>query len=181
MNNTKTIKITEEIFSWVESLVFAVVILVVVNSFLFRTTVVDGKSMEPTLHDKEYLIVSKLFYNEPKKGDIITFYSAHYWNEVLVKRVIANEGDILDIDRDTGNVSINGQTINEPYISERIRYIEDVDMPYTVPEGCVFVMGDNRNHSTDSRSTTVGPVKYESIIGKVLLRVFPFNKIGAVK
>lgn len=177
----KTIKIAEEVFGWVESLVFAVVILVIVNSFFLRTTVVHGASMDPTLHENQYLIVSKLFYDIPKKGDIVTFYSAHYWNEVLVKRVIANEGDVVDIDSATGNVSVNGEVIKEPYIAERIRSADNVPMPYTVPKGCIFVMGDNRNHSTDSRNDSVGPVRYESIIGRVLVRIFPFNKIGIVK
>ena len=181
MKNQKSYRTAKNLFGWVESLVFAVVILVVVNSFLFRTTVVDGSSMVPTLHEGEYLVVSDLLYDVPEKGDIITFYAAHYWDAVLVKRVIANEGDIVDIDKVTGNVSVNGEVLNEPYIAERIRFQDDVEMPYEVPEGTVFVMGDNRNGSTDSRNTTVGPVKYESIIGKVLFRIFPFNKIGIVK
>lgn len=181
MKNQKSYRTAKNLFGWIESLVFAVVILVVVNSFFFRTTVVDGSSMVPTLHDGEYLVVSDLFYDVPKKGDIITFYSAHYWDAVLVKRVIANEGDIVDIDEATGNVSVNGKVLDEPYIAERIRFADNVKMPYEVPEGTVFVMGDNRNGSTDSRNTTVGPVKYESIIGKVLFRIFPLNKIGIVK
>lgn len=181
LKNQSGYKTAKELFGWVESLVFAVVILVLVNSFFFRTTVVDGSSMEPTLYEPEYLLVSKLFYNVPEKGDIITFYSAHYWDAVLVKRVIANEGDIVDIDYSTGNVLVNGEYLDEPYILERIRFEDDVDMPYEVPEGCVFVMGDNRNGSTDSRNTTVGPVKYETIIGKVLFRIFPFNRIGIVR
>ena len=174
-------RISEDIFGWIESLVLAVVILVIVNSFILRTTGVTGQSMEPTLEDKDYLVVSKLFYKEPKQGDVVIFYSPQYWDEVLVKRVIGTPGDVVDIDYATGNVSVNGKVLDEPYIKERIRFQDDVQMPFTVPENCVFVMGDNRNHSTDSRSTTVGAVPYDSIIGKVLFRIFPFNKIGTVK
>ena len=110
----KFIKIEEEVFSWVETLVFAIIVLVIVNSFFFRTTVVDGISMEPTLYDRELLIVSKLFYNEPQKGDVVTFYSAKRYDEVLVKRVIAKEGDTVDIDYDTGIVYVNGEALDEP-------------------------------------------------------------------
>ena len=177
----KFIKIEEEVFSWVETLVFAIIVLVIVNSFFFRTTVVDGISMEPTLYDGELLIVSKLFYNVPQKGDVVTFYSAKRYDEVLVKRVIAKEGDTVDIDYDTGIVYVNGEALDEPYIAERIRFKGDVQMPCTVPEGCIFAMGDNRNHSTDSRESTVGMVPYESIIGRVVFRFFPFDRIGTVK
>lgn len=175
------VRVSEDIFGWIESLVLAVVILVVVNSFLLRTTGVKGQSMEDTLHDRDYLVVSKLFYKQPKQGDVVIFYSPQYWDEVLVKRVIGTPGDVVDIDYTTGTVSVNGTALDEPYIKETIRMQDDVPMPYTVPEDSVFVMGDNRNHSTDSRSTTVGPVHYDSIIGKVLLRIFPFNKIGLIK
>ena len=173
MKNQSGHKTAKELFGWVESLVFAVVILVVVNSFFFRTTVVDGSSMEPTLYEPEYLLVSKLFYDVPEKGDIITFYSANYWDSVLVKRVIANEGDIVDIDYATGNVSVNGEYLDEPYILERIRFEDDIEMPYEVPEGCVFVMGDNRNGSMDSRNPQIGFIDEREILGKAVFLMMP--------
>ena len=175
LKNQSGRKTAKELFGWVESLVFAVVILVVVNSFFFRTTVVDGSSMEPTLYEPEYLLVSKLFYDVPEKGDIITFYSAHYWDAVLVKRVIANEGDIVDIDYTTGNVSVNGEVLDEPYILEPTELSYDVQFPLTVDEGKLFVMGDNRNDSVDSRSSEIGLIDERYVLGKALIRINPIE------
>ena len=153
-----------EIYDWMQSLVFALIICIIVFVFIFR--IVDDK-----------LVVSDVFY-KPKQGDIVIFRKDEYKSEALVKRVIATEGQTIDIDFDRGRVYVDGELLDEPYIAEPTYNQLDFQGPQTVPEGCVFVMGDNRNASSDSRRAEIGMVDERLIVGKVLLRVFPLDSIG---
>ncbi len=134
-----------------------------------------GTSMSPTLKDGELICCVKTSNFKP--GDIIAFY---YNNKILVKRVIGQSGDWIDID-DEGNVYINKKELEEPYLKEKSLGECDIKLPYQVPEGRVFVLGDHRETSIDSRSTTVGSVAQEQIVGKILIRIWPLGRIGAVK
>jgi signal peptidase I len=166
-----------EIYDWMQSLVFALIICIVAFIFFFRVVDVSGDSMNPTLTNGDKLIVSDLFY-KPKQGDIIIFRKDEYKSEALVKRVIATEGQTVEIDFERGRVYVDGELLDEPYIAEPTRNQLDFTGAQTVPEGCVFVMGDNRNKSSDSRRAEIGMVDERLIVGKVLLRVFPLDSIG---
>lgn len=167
-----------EIYEWIQCLVFALIFCVVVFVFLFRLVDVVGDSMNPTLEDGDKMVVSDLFY-KPKQGDIIIFRKDEYKSEALVKRVIATEGQTVEIDFTRGRVFVDGELLDEPYIAEPTRNQIDFTGTQIVPEGCVFVMGDNRNESADSRDSRIGMVDERLIIGKVLLTVYPLNHIGS--
>ena len=133
--------------------------------------------MLPTLQDKERLVVTKLFY-EPDREDIVVVKSREL-GKFIIKRVIAIPGDELDIRPQTGQVFLNGKELNEPYILERLHSGGHIhDYPITVPEDYVFVMGDNRNNSHDSRS--LGLIRYEDVVGKASFRIMPFSRFGAL-
>lgn len=166
-----------EIYDWMQSLVFALIICIIVFVFIFRIVDVSGDSMNPTLLNGDKLVVSDVFY-KPKQGDIVIFRKDEYKAEALVKRVIATEGQTIEIDFDRGRVYVDGERLDEPYIAEPTHNQLDFQGPQTVPEGCVFVMGDNRNASSDSRRAQIGMVDERLIVGKVLLRVFPLDSIG---
>ncbi len=166
-----------EIYDWMQSLVFALIISIIVFIFIFRIVDVVGDSMNPTLINGDKLVVSDVFY-KPKQGDIVIFRKDEYKAEALVKRVIATEGQTIEIDFDRGRVYVDGELLDEPYIAEPTRNQLDFQGPQTVPEGCVFVMGDNRNASSDSRRAEIGMVDERLIVGKVLLRIFPLDSIG---
>lgn len=167
-------------FEWVDSLVFAVVVVVLLFTFLFRTIGVEGSSMEPTLSDGDRLIVSHLF-RQPKRGDIVVIVQPESETPAIIKRVVALEGQTVDIHFDTGAVLVDGQLLEEPYINEPTYMKRDVEFPVTVPDGCVFVMGDNRNRSLDSRDSSIGMVDKRYILGKAVFRLFPFRKIGLIE
>ena len=169
-----------EIYDWMQSLVFALIICIIVFVFIFRIVDVSGDSMNPTLINGDKLVVSDVFYN-PKQSDIIIFRKDEYKSEALVKRVIATEGDTVDINFETGEVSVNGVVQDEPYIAEETFTFFDVDFPQTVPENCIFVLGDNRNNSTDSRYSGLGMVDTRYLLGKVLWRIYPLNSFGSVE
>lgn len=134
-----------------------------------------GTSMTPTLYQND--IVLSIKGAEFKQGDIISFY---YNNNILVKRVIAVAGDWVDID-DDGNVSVNGVRLKEDYVDSLAKGNCDIELPYQVHDGTIFVMGDHRSTSKDSRSTDVGCISYDKIVGKIVYRVWPFNHFGAVQ
>lgn len=133
-----------------------------------------GNSMTPTLTDGEIIFSVKT--SDFEQGDVISFY---YNNKILVKRVIASSGEWVNIDED-GTVSVNGQPLEEPYLEEKAFGDCDLDLPYQVPEGKVFVMGDHRSTSVDSRNSAVGCVAQEQIVGKIIFRVWPLNRLGQI-
>ena len=163
-----------ELYDWMQCVVTAIVCGIFIFVFIGRTIGVEGDSMRQTLHWYDRVIMTNLFYT-PKAGDIIVFRSSPetFGGTPLVKRVIAVAGQTLDIDFENGRVIVDGEVIDEPYINELTRVKLDFKGPITVEEGHVFVMGDNRNHSSDSRDARVGQVDTRFILGKVLFLLIP--------
>ena len=170
-----------ETVEYAESLAVVFVVMLLIFTFIARPATVDGESMMPTLQNGERLVISNLFY-EPTAGDIVVLCGEADREEGknLIKRIIAAEGQTIDIDFEAGEVYVDGQKLDEPYILEPTYLDEGTEFPLTVPEGEIFVMGDNRNGSRDSRSLTVGTVKEEYIVGRVLFRFFPFDRFGKI-
>lgn len=170
-----------ETVEYAESLAVVFVVMLLIFTFIARPATVDGESMIPTLQNGERLVISNLFY-EPTAGDIVVLCGEADREEGknLIKRIIATEGQTIDIDFEAGEVYVDGQKLDEPYILEPTYLDEGTEFPLTVPEGEIFVMGDNRNGSRDSRSLTVGTVKEEYIVGRVLFRFFPFDRFGKI-
>ena len=170
-----------DLYDWIQSLIVALVICVALFIFTVRVIDVSGSSMVPTLRDGDKMIVSDLFY-KPKYGDIVVFKTDKYDpDRALVKRVIATEGQEISLDFDRGVVYINGSPIEEDYIAELTTTKLDFIGPQTVPEGCVFVMGDNRNASTDSRKKEIGMVDERMILGRAYYVVFPISEMGWIQ
>ena len=173
-----------ELFYWLQTLVIAIVCIVLAFTFLGRVSRVVGGSMDNTLAEGELLLVWSLGY-EPEQGDIVVLNkttAAYLRGDAIVKRIIATGGQSVDIDYDTGTVYVDGEPLDEPYLKEKMRFPNgDLMMQPThfdVPEGEVFVMGDNRNASTDSRHQLVGTIDQGYILGRVCLVLFPFDRIG---
>lgn len=167
------------LFEWYDSLVFALTVIVLIFVFLVRIITVSGNSMNPTLNWGDRIAVQSMLYT-PKRGDVVVVDSYSQYGDPLVKRVIAVGGDTLDIHFDTGDVILNGEVLDEPYILAPTTDAADVTFPLEVPEGCVFVMGDNRPGSLDSRSTDIGFIDARDILGKVIMRVAPFQNFGMI-
>lgn len=171
----------KNIYDWIQCLMSALIVCIVLFIFVVRVIDVRGTSMYPTLNNEDKMLVSDLFY-KPKTGDVVVFKKDQYDpDRALVKRVIATEGQEINIDFDRGIVYVDGEAIEEDYINELTATKLDFIGPQTVPDGCVFVMGDNRNMSTDSRKTEIGMVDNRLIIGKVYLVIFPLESFGMVK
>ncbi len=155
-------------------LVVVAAVAFLIASLFLPVLRVYGTSMEPTLKNKEIVVALK--GSEFQRGDIVAFY---YNNKILLKRVIGVAGDQIVIEKD-GTVFVNGEELNEPYISEKSLGECDLTFPYQVPENRIFVMGDHRDLSIDSRSSTIGCIADEAIVGRVALRVWPLNQFGII-
>lgn len=160
-------------------LVIAFICIAVLFSFFFRPVGVRGNSMEKTLQDGDWLLV-RTWYSEPDYGDIVVVSQPNEFNESLVKRVIAVGGQKVDIDWDSGIVYVDDQPLRESYTNTltTAHLPDEMTFPTRVPYGYVFVMGDNRNNSTDSRSESVGFIKNEYILGKAFMRIYPFGSFS---
>ena len=160
--------------STISTLIVVAAIAVLIATLLMPVLQIYGTSMSPTLYDGD--IIATIKTTEFEQGDVVAFY---YNNKILVKRVIAMSGEWVDMDED-GNVYVNDVLLDEPYLTERAVGECDIKLPYQVPENRIFVMGDHRSVSVDSRSTTVGCVAEEQLVGRLLFRVWPLKDIGPV-
>jgi len=169
--------IAREACDLIEAAMMAVVGVILVFTFVVRLAGVDGVSMLPTLADQDRLAITRMG-GEPRQGDIVVVIMPNRVGEPLVKRVIAAGGQTIDIDFEAGIVLVDGTELHEPYISESTALSYDVYFPQTVPDGHVFIMGDNRNNSWDSRDSRIGMVDNRYILGRAIYRVFPYNRMG---
>lgn len=166
-------------FDWIRCILFAISIVVICLTFVFRLVDVDGTSMESTLESKDKVIVTNLFYT-PKDGDIIVISHGAEYAKPIIKRVIATEGQTIKLDYENDRIIVDGVVLDEPYINDSTfeGNYGDYEIPEVVPEGKVFVMGDNRRVSLDSRRTEIGLIDVENVIGKAQFVAFPFNDFG---
>ena len=179
-------------YEWVQALVCSVLTVVLIFTFAVRIVRVSGESMRETLQDQDMLVVlNNWLCGGYEQGDIVILQrDDFYGGEPIVKRVIATEGQTVDIDFDAGVVYVDGTALEEPYTREPTWTQEGTEFPLTVPEGSIFVMGDNRNHSSDSRSSDLGTVDTRYVIGKAVFLLFPgadeatgqrdFGRIGPI-
>ena len=165
---------TSTLRSTIFTLITVAAISVLIAVLLLPVLQIYGTSMSPTLSEGN--IVISLKGSDFKTGDVVAFY---YNNKILVKRVIAQAGEWVDIDQD-GNVFVNSVAIDEPYLSEKAFGDCDLELPYQVPESRIFVMGDHRSVSVDSRNTAIGCVAEEQIVGKIVFCIWPLSEFGAV-
>ena len=192
VNVGETIKKSQrkrEIFEWLEIIVVAVALVIILFTFVFKVVTISGNSMFNTLHSGEKILISNLFY-EAQRGDIVvisrnednsTDFSSN--ETCIIKRVIATEGQVVDIDFKKGIVSVDGVALSEDYTYTPTNVKGDVQFPVIVPEGHVFVLGDNRNDSSDSRYSDLGDngmVDRRNILGRAIIRVLPFNRFGVL-
>lgn len=166
----------KELMEWIKAILWAVVIAFVIRTFVFTVVRVDGPSMMPTLQNNDRLIVWRMFY-KPHQDDIIIFHPARAPKDCYVKRVIATEGQEVFVDYEENAVYVDGKKIDEPYIAEAMRARYE-SKAMEVPRGCVFAMGDNRNNSSDSRDPSIGFIDESAILGKAMLRFWPFTAAG---
>ncbi len=182
--NAKPFDLKHEIFEWVVAIVIALAAAFIIKTFLFTFVTVEGPSMESTLHTGDRLFVTRLNY-VPKTGDIVVFHPKQYNESTnndkpFVKRVIATAGQTVYIDKSNGAVYIDDVQLNEPYLHVSTGFVGDVDFPVTVPDGCIFVLGDNRGNSHDSRSSDIGMIDIRDCLGKAQFRIWPVTQIGGL-
>lgn len=174
--------IFEEVCDWAETFTLALAVLIIAFMFLFRYVTVDGESMTHTLEDKDRLIIVNTYGNY-KTGDIVVIRVPGR-DQPLIKRVIATEGQTVEIDFETWIVTVDGVPLDEPYVrkdrDELLHYWQFYNGPITVADGKMFVMGDNRNGSNDSRNPEIGQLDVSQALGKVLIRFLPLDKFGTV-
>ncbi len=168
-------KLIINLYDLASVLTVAVVAIALIFTLIFRVVGVVGQSMEPTLYDGDWLIVSA-FDLEPEYAQVVIITQPNSFDEPIVKRIIATEYQVVDINFFTGEVYVDGVLLEEEYINNETTNYEGIDFPVQVPEGCVFVMGDNRQHSTDSRSDSIGFIDENYILGVVKFRVFSIDE-----
>ena len=174
------VRARRETYDWIQSLMASLIVCVCFFAFFVRVIDVSGHSMNPTLQNGDKMLVSDVLY-DPKAGDVVVFKSNTYDpNKALVKRIIATEGQEINIDFENGIVYIDGRPIQEDYIAELTNRKLDFIGPKTVPEGCVFVMGDNRNASIDSRKTEIGMLDNRLILGRAYCVVYPVSQFRII-
>ena len=161
-----------ETFDWVQSLIGSLLICVLLFTFVMRVINVSGTSMLDTLQNGDRILISNLFYT-PRQGDIVVVRQQSFNAEPIVKRVIATAGQVVDIDFEAGIVYVDGEALDEPYTYTPTNRRIDFEDAVTVPEGCLFLMGDNRNGSTDSRDERIGFVDTRLVLGKAFFLLIP--------
>ena len=169
----------KEVWGIISRILFVAMAVVLVNIYVVRIATVNGASMEPTLHSGDVVLCSPLGYT-PDYGDIVVT-EMDLGDGDLIKRVIALAGDTVDVNYETGKVSVNGKQIDEPYTLGPTNLEGDVEFPVQVPQGRVFLLGDNRNNSIDSRRSVLGMVPECTLLGKVYFRIFPLEGIGTLQ
>ena len=180
-----------EIYEWMQAVVGSVLTVVLVFTFVVRLIGVDGWSMVPTLQNGDrMLVLNSVLYHDYKYSDVVVLRKDTFLKEPIVKRVIATAGQTVDIDFDSGTVYVEGEPLREDYINELTFLEEGTEFPLTVPEGHIFVMGDNRNRSSDSRDSNLGTVDTRYVIGRAVAVAFPgsdeetqkrdFRRIGVI-
>ena len=172
----------QDAYEWLQILIVALVTIILVFTFVGRITPVVGESMLPTLHEGDVMLIRDIGYTDPQPGDIVVltkeFDAAR---GPIVKRIIAVEGQTVDIDYDAGTVAVDGQVLDEPYIHEAMLCPTYENQTHIeVPEGSIFVMGDNRNHSSDSRDVTLGTVDERYVLGRAVCVLLPFQNLGMI-
>ncbi|GHU81538.1 signal peptidase I [Clostridia bacterium] len=170
---------TQNIYEWLYMLTITLVVSLLLLTFAFRHISVDGESMSNTLHDKDQLVVTNLL-DTPSVGDIVVISHGQEYNHPIIKRVIATEGQTLQIDFEKHQVIVDGVIIYEPYIKEPTTVSGNTEIPKVIPKDTVFVMGDNRNHSTDSRFHEIGLIDVKDIIGKAEFIFFPIDRFKSL-
>ncbi len=186
-NDDKSFDVLDEILEWLESFVFAIFVVILIFIFLFRIVLVQGPSMNSTLANGDRLIISHINYT-PNNGDIVVLNSRGL-NKTIIKRCIGVEGDLVVINYNNNTVTVNGEDVSQDYINEEMLLMPSFDenfktgeniYTYKVPTNKIFVLGDNRNESTDSRSSYVGFVDTKDVLGKAVFRVMPFKSFGKI-
>ena len=183
MNNAESMENKKQVLAYFRDMVCLIAGVLLIFSLCLRVVVVSGPSMKNTLYDGDWLLVlNNTFYKEPKHGDIIVVSKDGFDNgNPIIKRVIATEGQSVDIDFTAGVVYVDNKPLDEPYTLTPTNLPEGVPFPLVVSEGSVFVMGDNRNESKDSRSYEIGLVDTREIVGKAVFLIFPGTSNGAVE
>lgn len=174
--------VKSEIFDWFEAICFSIVAIILVFTLFVRSAQVEGESMLPNYKEGDRLILVNTAITKVEAGDVVVITQPTAVGHPLIKRVIATEGQTIDIDYSTGEVIVDGEPIYEPYINEAIASIpyDPIDLPLTVEKGKIFVMGDNRNASSDSRDEGIGQIDTRYILGKAIFRILPISSFGTI-
>lgn len=182
-HNASRVRRNNFALSYLHDLVFLIAGVLLVFSLLFRVIVVSGPSMKSTLVDGDWLLLlDNTFYHEYDRGDIVVVSKKSYDDGTpIIKRVVATEGQTVDINFDAGIVYVDGQPLEEVYTNTPTNLEEGMEFPLTVDDGCIFVLGDNRNESKDSRSPEIGLINRSEVLGKAILLLFPGNEKGELK